>query len=289
MTAAWFPQKNRGLTSGLVGAGLTLGTGFGGYYANLLWDWYGQWRDCIVRGGILWLIFIVLYLVFAKDAPRGLYPEDTAAEQVFYETPRVNVWTLPGAWLCTMALFCVCWMACGFQTTLPSYMTELGYTTDQSGAALLWNGLIGLIMTPVGGALSDTFIRRGVSPLKARAYCMAFVGFLFTAVSLFIFPFVAGISFSLVMVISLLHGLGAPVSNASIGALPLDLLGDPVLADKMFGMTCLLGLSGGIIAPLIVTAAVEAYGWTAGIFITALGAVAGVIIGIIMPKFKRDR
>ena len=154
---------------------------------------------------------------------------------------------------------------------------------------MLWNGLIGLIMTPVGGALSDTFIRRGVSPLKARAYCMAFVGFLFTAVSLFIFPFVAGISFSLVMVISLLHGLGAPVSNASIGALPLDLLGDPVLADKMFGMTCLLGLSGGIIAPLIVTAAVEAYGWTAGIFITALGAVAGVIIGIIMPKFKRDR
>lgn len=273
----------------MVGAGLTLGTGFGSFYATWLWDMCGNWRDCIVNGGWLWLVIIMLYLILAKDAPGNLYEADeteASVQESNSSLKNVSVWKQPTAWLCTGALFCVCWMCCGFQTMLPSYMADLGYTTDQSGIAMLWNGLIGLALTPIGGALSEAFISRGMNPLKARAYCMAFVGFLVTAVSLVLCPFMAPMGFVAVMVVSLLHGAGGPVANASIGALPLDLLGDRALADKMFGMTCLIGLSGGIIAPLVVAVVMESAGWTAAMVVTAAGAFAGVLIGIAMPAVK---
>ncbi len=287
LTAAWFPVKNRGLASGLVGAGLTLGTGFGGYFGNRLWNLFGDWRACIVNGGFLWLAFIVLYLLLAKDAPKDLYPDEAVAAEKKVPVSKRNVWTMPGAWLCTIALFCVCWMCCGFQTTLPSYLATLGYTTEQSGSAMLWNGLIGLAMTPIGGALSDAFIARGGSQLRSRANCMT-AGFLVTAAAIVICPMAAPMGFGAVMATALLHGVGGPVANASIGALPLDLLVDQSLADKMFGMTCLVGLSGGIIAPLVVSAVMERAGWTAGMVVTALGAVAGIVVGTIMPKFKQS-
>lgn len=286
LTAAWFPIKNRGLASGLVGAGLTLGTGFGGFFAGWLWGMLGDWRACIVNGGWLWLVFIVLYIVFAKDAPKGLYPEDEKAMQSEAPKTNVSVWKLPAAWLCTMSLFCVCWVCCGFQTTLPTFLSDLGYDSGESGMALLWNGLIGLLMTPLGGALSDRFIAKGTSPLKSRAYCMSFAGFLIMGIALVLCPIIAPFSFAAVMVVTLIHGAGGPVANASIGALPLDLLKNSVLADKMFGMTCLIGLSGGIIAPLVVAAVMESAGLAVGMGVTALGAVAGVIIGLIMPRFE---
>lgn len=286
LAAAWFPAKNRGLASGLVGAGLTLGTGFGGFYASWLWGMFGDWRACIVNGGWLWLVFIVLYIVFAKDAPKGLYPEDEKTAQAHAPKTTINVWKLPAAWLCTLSLFCVCWVCCGFQTTLPTFMADLGYDSGQSGMALLWNGLIGLLMTPLGGILSDRFIMRGTSPIKARAYSMSFAGFLVMGIALVLCPVIAPISFVAVMIVSLIHGAGGPVANASIGALPLDLLKNPVLADKMFGMTCLFGLSGGIVAPLVVAAVMDSAGLAAGMAVTAIGAVAGFIFGIIMPKFQ---
>ncbi len=286
LTAAWFPAKNRGLASGLVGAGLTLGTGFGGFYASWLWTAFGDWRLCLVNGGWLWLAFIVAYLIFARDAPRSLYPEDAAAAAAAAPKSKVDVWKIPAAWMCTIALFCVCWMCCGFQTTLPTFMAQLGYTTDQSGMALLWNGLIGLALTPIGGMVSDRFIAGGVQPLKARAYTMAIFGFLVTAIALVMCPLIAPLGFAGVMVVSFIHGAGGPVANASIGALPLDLLKVPEFADKMFGMTCLVGLSGGIIAPIVVAAVMESAGLGAGMAVTAAGAIVGMIVGFIMPRFQ---
>ncbi len=288
MTAAWFPVKNRGLASGLVGAGLTLGTGFGGFFASWLWGMYGDWRACIVNGGWLWLAFIIAYLIFAKDAPSNLYADDEKSSEKQAPQNVTSVWRLPAAWLCTMALFCVCWVCCGFQTTLPTFMTSLGYSASDSGVALLWNGLIGLIMTPLGGVLSDRMIANGTQPLKARAYAMAFGGFLIVGIALILCPFVAPLGFAAVMAVSLLHGAGGPVANASIGALPLDLLKNPALADKMFGMTCLIGLSGGIIAPLVVAAVMDSAGLFAGMAVTAIGAAAGIAIGVAMPKFQLD-
>lgn len=286
LTASWFPVKNRGFASGIVGAGLSVGIGFGGFFASWLWERYGDWRQCIIHGGYVWLVIVILYLVFAKDAPKDLYPSESSTVTESKVDSNLNVWTLPGAWLSSLALFCCVWMASGFAACLPSFLSNYSYTSAQSGTALLWNGLIAVAVTPVGGMISDYFISKGVDPLKSRAYCMAFGGYAVTAVALLLMPALAPVGFAMVILLSLLHGAGGPVANASIGAIPLDLLGSPVLADKMFGMTCLIGLSGSILAPPVITAVANAAGWNAGMYVVAAGAIAGVIIGVIMPKFK---
>ena len=288
MAAAWFPAANRGLASGLVGAGLCVGTGFGGWYAATLWNFFHDWRGCFLNGGYLFLAFIVLFLLFAKDAPADLYPEEASVTAPAAEgnSAQRSVWRMAGAWLAALSLFMICWVCTGFQTALPQYYYSLGYSMTQAGNALFVNGLLGIILTPMGGMLSDAFIKRGVQPIKSRAYCMAIGGFLPSIVALVLCPYIAPVAFSLAMLVAILQSSCAPIGNASLGALPLDLLGDPILADKMFGMTILVGLSGGVIVPYVVSTVQNAAGWPMGFFVVALGAFAGMVIGFITPRFK---
>ena len=289
LASAWCSSKSRGFASGVVGSGLCVGSGFGGWYAAMLWKHFPNWRDCFLNGGYLFLAFIVLFLIFVKDAPANLYPEEAAAAETRVQTdskPKRSVWKTAGAWLCTLALFCECWAATGLSAILPQYCYSLGYSMDQAGNALLISGLVGIVLTPIGGMLSDAFVKRGADPLKARAYCMAAVAFLPSVVVIFLCPVIAPISIGMVYLIALANGTCGPIGNASLGALPMDLMGDPVLADKMFGMTILCGLSGGVIVPYALSAVQNSAGWLAAWIVCGLGAVGGAVIGFIMPKFK---
>lgn len=289
LASAWCPAKSRGLASGLVGAGLCVGSGFGGWYAATLWKFFPNWRSCFLNGGYMFIAFIVLFLIFVKDAPENLYPEEAIVEQATVKegkNSKRSVWGIPAAWLCALALFFECWAGVGFQTILPEYCYSLGYSMDQAGNALLIMGILGIVFTPLGGMLSDAFIKRGSDPLKARAYCMAVAGFLPSVVGIFLCPIVAPMGFVVVFIIAIAQSTCSPVGNASLGALPMDLLGDPILADKMFGMTILCGLSGGVVVPYVISAVQGAAGWTAAWIVCALGAVVGMVIGFIMPKFK---
>ena len=58
----------------------------------------------------------------------------------------------------------------------------------------------------------------------------------------------------------------------------------------MFGGNVLIGIGGGgIMAPLVSVAVADSMGWTACFFVLALGAVAGVIISLALPKFKLQK
>ncbi|WP_129588698.1 hypothetical protein [Moorella stamsii] len=85
---------------------------------------------------------------------------------------------------------------------------------------------------------------------------------------------------------AILAGWGVPLTNASIGALPTDMLKNPEIAGKLFGLIILVGISGAVIAPFAVTSISSSLGWTAAFMALGIGALAGVVLGLIIPAFR---
>lgn len=82
-------------------------------------------------------------------------------------------------------------------------------------------------------------------------------------------------------------GWGVPVTNATSGALPMDLLNNEEAASKMFGLNILLGLGlGGLIVPYVANLVAENVGYNVAMYILGAGALIGAIVSLILPKFE---
>ncbi|MCL2381111.1 MAG: MFS transporter [Treponema sp.] len=290
-SVAWFPLRQRGLASGVIGGGLTLGIGAGGLLGAALMDAAGTWQGAFQIFGFILLGSTALWAVLFREPVKGLYPEDeakmAAAAPALASGKPINPFKTVAAWLCAFALFFNAWQLIGFNSIVAPYMFAIGYTEVQAGLAILLCGLIGVISTPLGGIISDRLVKKGMDPVKARSYTMAIPGFAVAAVATVLWPFISSASIGLALVWAVLVGWGVPVTNAAIGALPTDVLGDEKAAGKMFGMVILVGIvGGGILAPTVSTAAAEAFGWTAAFMVLAIGALIGVFIGLVLPRFK---
>ena len=286
-TVAWFPPANRGLASGLIGGALFLGIGSGGLVATGLMSIAGTWQGAFKIFAFILAVVAVIWGLLMRNPPKHLYIEETNVARKNNEEKRINPYASAGAWLCVAAMFFNVWQSTGFSTFANNFIMSAGYTAVQAGLVVLFSGLIGIISTPVGGIISDRLVKKGMAPIKARAVTMAIPGFLVAAISSFVYPHLVSISFGAALIGSLVVGWGIPLTNSSIGALPMDILGDENAAGKMFGFTVLLGIgAGGILVPYISQACADAFGYTIGMYILGAGSIMGVIISLILPRFK---
>ncbi|MDR0511596.1 MAG: MFS transporter [Treponema sp.] len=291
-SVAWFPARQRGLASGVIGGGLTLGVGVGAFIGVAMMSIAGTWQGAFQIFGFILLASTVIWVVLFREPVKGLYPEDeakmAAAASATGSGKTINPFLTVAAWMCAFALFFNIIQIIGFNAIVATYMIGINYTEAQAATLILIAGLTGVISTPIGGVISDGLVRKGMDPVKARAYTMALAGFLVAAVSTIIWPFIAGIhNIGLTLFWAILVGWGVPLTNSSIGALPVDVLGDEKAAGKMFGMVILVGIvGGGILAPTIATAVQGAFGWTPAFIALGIGAFVGMFIGLILPKFK---
>ncbi|MDR2054293.1 MAG: MFS transporter [Desulfovibrio sp.] len=286
MTTAWFPLKERGLASGVVGGAIPAGIGLGGVISARLLGIADTWQQAFIYFGVMVLIVVAIWAVFAKDAPASLYadPSQPAADPSV--KVQVNPFKLAAGWLVALCLFANAFQLIGFNSVLPNYMYDLNYTPADAGTVILLCGLIGVLSTPLGGVFSDRLAAGGIAPIKARAYVMALPGFLTAGIFTILFPFAAPSGYWLLALIAVCACWGVPLTNASIGALPLDMLKNPDIAGKLFGMTILIGLMGAVIAPFLITAVSASLGWTTAFVILGIAALAGTVLGLIIPKFQ---
>ncbi|NLC72545.1 MAG: MFS transporter [Ruminococcaceae bacterium] len=286
-SVAWFPASQRGLASGVIGGGLTLGIGIGGFVATALTSAAGSWQGAFKVWGIILAISTAIWAILMREPPKNLYPDEVVSSESGGEKKDINPFKTVACWLCIFILFFNCWQLIGFNSVVANYLKIVGYSSNQAATAVLLAGLVGVLSTPIGGAISDGLVRKGWEPLKARAFTTAIPGFLVAAISTAIFPFIAPYSFILACFAAILCGWGVPVTNATSGALPMDLLQNENAAGKMFGVNIMIGIGGGgILSPIIATAIAEKLGWTACFIVLGAGAAAGAIISIILPKFK---
>jgi len=285
MTTAWFPLEQRGMASGIVSGAIPFGIGFGGLLTGWLLDVAGTWQKTFIEFGVVVTMIAVVWVLLARNpAEATLQPSSDAA--ISPSGPFSPFRSLVG-WLVALCLFANAWQLIGLNTVLPSYMYSLGYSPPQAGAAVLAVGLIGVVSTPLGGVISDRLILRGVDPVKARAYVMAIPGFLVAAITTVFFPVLARSGYETLLLMAALAGWGVPLTNASIGALPTDMLESPDRAGKLFGLIILVGISGGVIAPYVIAAISAAAGWTVAFAVLAIGALVGMFIGLIIPRFAQ--
>lgn len=284
---AWFPSRQIGLASGIVGGGLTLGIGIGGWVATALISATGSWQAAFKTWAIILLVFTIIWAILFREPSKNMYPEDAPATVTASNAKAVNPYKTIAGWLCIFVLFLDCWQLIGFNSIMASFLQVKGYSAAQAASALLVAGLIGIVATPIGGIVSDNLVKKGMIPLKARAYTQGILGFLVATISTFIFPFLAPVSYGMAILMSLLCGWGIPVVNATSGALPVDLLKDPEAGGKLFGGTILIGIGlGGILVPSIAVAVSEAAGWNAAFAVLAIGALVGTVISLALPKFS---
>jgi dipeptide/tripeptide permease len=63
------------------------------------------------------------------------------------------------------------------------------------------------------------------------------------------------------------------------------MLKSPDRAGKLFGLIILVGISGGVIAPYVIAAVSASAGWTVAFAVLGIGALVGMVIGLIIPRF----
>jgi MFS family permease len=283
MTAAWFPLEQRRMASGIVGGAIPFGIGFGGLLTGRLLELAGSWQKSFIEFGVIVAVVAFLWALLARDpATVTLPPSSDAATS---SAPSFSPFASLAGWLVALCLFANAWQLIGLNTVFPSYMYSLGYHSPQTGAAIMVVGLIGVVSTPLGGVFSDRLILRGMEPVKARAHGMAIPGFLVAGAATVLFPFLARSGYVTLLLMAALAGWGVPLTNASIGALPTDMLRSPDRAGKLFGLIILVGISGGVIAPYVITKISTSADWTMAFVVLGIGALAGMLIGLIIPLF----
>ncbi|HCC34558.1 MAG TPA: hypothetical protein DEQ02_02530 [Ruminococcaceae bacterium] len=284
-TVAWFPARQRGLASGIAGSGNALGMGCGGLLATALLNISGSWQGAFRAFGIVLLVGAVIWAVLMRNPPKDLYPEDAIVETGVTNEKEINPYKTVAAWLCGLCLFALAWHLIGFNTVVGSYVTKLGYSDVQAGTVILFCGLVGIPAPVLAGFASDALAKR-MSPLRARSITQA-ICFAVAAVTVCLYPIMASSSIGMAVFGAVLVGAGTPAVNATLGALPMDLLGNQKAANKMFALTCLVGLgAGGFAAPFIANYSAENFGFNTSMIVLGLGAVFGIIISLVLPKFK---
>jgi MFS family permease len=281
MVTGWFPIEKRGIAAGVIGGSIPFGVGMGGIIAGWLLAQVGSWQTSFIYFGAIVIVIVAIWLVVVKDPPQQAAQGPAATAR-----PTVSPYSYAAGWLVAFALFFNFVSLIGLYTVLGPYLYHLGYQSTQVGMGLMACGLIGAVTTPLSGIIGDTIVRKGGSAVKVRAYIMGFA-FLLAAITAFLVPAVAPAGYCAMLFIVILAGAGVPMTNASIGALPTDMLKDPIIANKLFGMMILIGAAvGGTLAPFLATAVATAAGWTMGFAVLGIAALFGCILSFITPKYE---
>src|ERR1051326_5854114 len=186
--SGWYPQEKQGFALGVYGAG-NVGQSLAAFGAPLLFTQLGFRNTFWIFGGLL-AGWCVLFVIFAKDAPRTTPPKSFT--QMVQPLSEKMSWVLSFFYFLTFGGFVA------MSIYLPMFLTEIFRLTPQD-AGLRTAGfvLLATAMRPAGGWLSDK------------------IGGL--AILLWIFPFVAATALLLTVESMVPFTIGALGMAAAIG------------------------------------------------------------------------
>ena len=178
INSRWFPQSEFGRAHTLSISGITVGQ----VVAYLLIPWIiltSTWQMVFYVNAALGFLWAALWFWFARDTPAE-HPRISTAERNHIEAslppkpPRQialrTVFTTPSLLALAFAFMCWAYVIWLMVFWFPTYLSEVrGLAMSRvaiAGVAVMSAAFIGLVG---GGALADSFLRRGRSPQFARA------------------------------------------------------------------------------------------------------------------------
>jgi MFS transporter, NNP family, nitrate/nitrite transporter len=147
-TSKWFPPQKQGLALGVYGAG-NVGQSIALFGIPLLSGLLGGWQATYKVFAVVALLYGVLFLVFAKNAPVTAQPKSfTAMIQVLAKQPLC--WVLALFYFVTFGGFVA------LSIGLPKLLQEIFHLTrEDAGLRVAGFVLVATGLRPLGGWLSD--------------------------------------------------------------------------------------------------------------------------------------
>ncbi|CAM1325278.1 Uncharacterised protein g8903 [Pycnogonum litorale] len=256
----WSPTLERSTLQTITYSGISCGPLLTFVLGGQIVQRFG-WPLFFYTSGLIGVVWTILWLVFASDAP-----EDNKfishSEKVYIMENRGNVRhflpvkEIPWKHLMTslpflsivLTFFCYAWGGFTMMTQLPTYMKRVfGFDTKQSGAISGAPYAVQAIVLIISGYLSDYVIKRSIASTKVvRRFCVCF-GALVQATSLVL---IANIENSTATVAFLICGTGlgvVMVSGYNINVLDLA----PNIVGPMMGIANFFSALSAILAPLV--------------------------------------
>jgi len=288
----WFPQKERALAAGIFNAGTNLGAIIAPAIVPVLTLSFG-WRSAFVVTGALTLLWVIAWVKIYRRPEE--HPGVNAAELELIESDRTPpVKSVPWGkllfaketWAFALAKFLIDPIWWFYLFWLPDFLKKT-YHLDIGafGPPLIAIYLISDIGSVMGGWLSSTLIKRGVSVNVARKLTL----FIFALCVLPVF-LVDGVHDLWLAVLYI--GIAAAAHqafSANVYTLPSDLF-PKAAVGTVIGIGGMMGAVGGMLFSKYVGGILEVSGSYKVLFYIA-GSVyllAVLVVHLISPELKRN-
>jgi MFS family permease len=282
--AIWFPERQRGLASGLMGGAVSVGSAIGVLAAPALFLALKSWQQMAAWLSVVSWIGLVLALVIVFS-PKPQLPSQVEAGGAPEKTAFKRALTSPITWIGIFVTFFIAWCLQTIYNLTPSYLAAdkpigVGFGPMMSGKLMMAVMIAGIVGPVIAGLLQDKVFRGNPKPVM-------FIGFILCAfIYTVIFSFVYSNLFLLVVAL-ILAGAGIQFVYPAIvvyvsAAYPIHTVG------KMLGLWMGLGMFGGAAGLFAGGFVLARFGnYNVSIMLIALAAVIGFVLALFLPKPKQ--
>lgn len=143
--SGWYPPERQGTALGIYGAG-NIGQSLAAFGSPLLAGWLGfKWGFWTF--GLLLLVWLVVFLLGARNAPRRTAPKSVQATHPLRNTM---------SWVLSLYYFLTFGGFVAMAIYLPTFLTDMfGLTPQDAGLRTAGFVVLATLMRPVGGWLAD--------------------------------------------------------------------------------------------------------------------------------------
>lgn len=275
----WFSTEQRGLATGIFVAAIPVGFALGGLWAGFLEPIFG-WRltfSClaflVLLGGIQWVLL-------TKNPPVDYNIDKKNHEEVEGIDNAISKKSVYGekvTYFIALTVFANFFQIYGMNSIMAVYLETIGYSMSEIGILVFVLGIIGLISSPLGGIVSDKYVRKSKDKAYIqRAWIMAFGGFLISVIGCLLVPIMVPTSLGVAICGMVIVGWGIPWTNGPMSSIPIDIFGSEQGGEAL-GAMVLLGGAGGVISPLLIAWIGLNISWTYAWFVLGVFSALGMI------------
>jgi MFS family permease len=286
---SWFPNEKRNLPGALITVGVTLGVIVSAPTLSWVIQNHG-WRAALWVLAVIGAVWCVAWVLFGADSPRarktvaGAATADDAPQVPYRRIFASRTWI--GA---TLAYLTSYWTVALMLVWLPSYLRNaLDYSAATAGTVVVAPWAVGALVLFGQAALTGRLMRRGVSSKRARGQVGGWIMSIGAACCLAV-PLTDSVVVQTVL-ISLGFGFGG--SYASVAATTVAELAPPARSGGALGLMNAIVTVGGLVAPAVVGALVDAHGeagYQQSVLVSGVLIAVGAVLAFVLIDPERDR
>ncbi|MXQ53782.1 MFS transporter [Shimazuella alba] len=274
----WFSKKDRGTPLAIINTGSQIANGIAPPLLTALMLAF-SWKIMFIIVGVAGIVVMVVWLMTYRDPKKNEIMVEVQKLSEAKETEAQVRWRdlfkFKSTWYMIIGNFGLVYTMWTFLTWLPGYLeTDRGLSLMKTGWIASIPFLVGIIGVPLGGIISDYFIRKGFQPIKARKIPLV-CGAIIAAIAVIPIPYVKDIN-TCVALLSLAY-FASSVPTGVIWTLATDVAPKNMVASlgsiQNFG-----GFIGAALAPIVTGAVVQSTGSFEYVFL--IGAVLLIVSAI---------